>query len=106
MSTQPTDPLRAEEVRLPSNSQKQGSSRLSERCAAVCDWAVQFHSQDIEEVGGIIYGSLLLEILKKAESHIARPPASRFSSAPAPLAALCVSYWFCVPSVTFPRPIP
>jgi hypothetical protein len=70
VSTQPTDPLPPECVRLPSNRQKQGSSRLPERCAAVCDWAVQFFEKDIEEVGGLIYGSLLLEIVEKVKPHI------------------------------------
>jgi mRNA-degrading endonuclease toxin of MazEF toxin-antitoxin module len=76
VSTQPRDPLRPEEIRLPSNRQKQGSSRLPERCVAVCDWAVQFFPQQIEEVGGMIYGELLFEILEQALPHIAhaQPP--------------------------------
>ena len=88
VSTQPTDPLRSEEVRLPSNRRKQGSTQLPERCAAVCDWAVQFYEKDIEEVGGMIYGSLLLEIVKKVVPHIAKaqppiqPPSAESSDEP------------------------
>ncbi len=76
VSTQPQDPLPAECVRLPSNRQKQGSSRLPERCAAVCDWAVQFYPEDIEEVRGVVYGELLYEIVEKVTPHVARaqPP--------------------------------
>lgn len=76
ISTQPKDPLPPECVRLPSNSRRQGSSRLPERCAAVCNWAVQFHADQIEEIGGIIYGELLLQIVEKVKPFLAsaQPP--------------------------------
>jgi hypothetical protein len=76
VSTQPKDPLPDECVRLPSNRQKQGSSRLPERCAAVCNWAVQFYPEHIEEVGGMVYGELLYEIVEKVKPYVvaAQPP--------------------------------
>lgn len=79
VSTQPQDPLPNECVRLPSNSRKQGSSRLPERCAAVCNWAVTFHPESIETIGGIIYGELLLEIIEKVKPFLAQaqPPVER-----------------------------
>jgi hypothetical protein len=79
VSTQPKDPLPDECVRLPSNRQKQGSSRLPERCTAVCNWAVQFYPEQIEEVGGMIYGELLFEIIEKVRPHLgtAQPPPQR-----------------------------
>lgn len=86
VSTQPKDPLPDECVRLPSNARKQGSSRLPERCAAVCNWAVAFHEASIEAVGGIIYGELLFEIIEKVKPFLAQaqppveqPPAEQLS---------------------------
>jgi hypothetical protein len=79
VSTRPTDPLPAECVRLPSSRQKQGSSRLPERSAAVCNWPVKVYRERIteEDIGGVVYGEILEEIVKKVTPHLGRaqPPA-------------------------------
>jgi hypothetical protein len=74
VSTRPQDPLPPECVRLPSNRQKHGSSGLSERCVAVCNWPVQFYAEDIEEARGMIYGELLYEIIEKVKAHLQKAP--------------------------------
>jgi hypothetical protein len=79
ISTKPKDPLPAECVRIPSNRRRQGSSQLPERSAAVCNWAVKFYEKDIEDVGGMVYGELLFEIVSRVQPYVvqAQPPVSR-----------------------------
>lgn len=86
VSTQPQDPLPPACVRLPSNRQKQGSSKLAEHCAAVCDWIVKFYADDIEEIRGMVYGELLDEIREKVVPHIAtaQPPVGTPEPPPPP----------------------
>ncbi len=84
ITTRLEEPLPDDYVLLPWNRQKQGSSRLPERCAAVCDWPVTFPEQAIQEVGGLIYGELLGDIVARSAAHVQRLLQSLASPPTAP----------------------
>lgn len=65
-STDFVEPLRSHEVRLPSQSDGMGLSRLKKDTVAVCDWVIRLPVADAWETGGLITGGLLREIYQRA----------------------------------------
>lgn len=59
------EPVPDDYVLLPWHPQGRVRTRLKRRCAAVCSWLVRIAPSDIRELGGIVPGSVLLEIVTK-----------------------------------------
>ena len=65
-STTFTEPLEANEVRLPSHPAGRCITQLRVDTVAVCNWTTPFAVDQIHKTGGLVPSSLLREICQKA----------------------------------------
>src|SRR5437870_7479777 len=62
------DPLPDDHVLLPWHAQGHPRTGLNRRSAAVCSWQAHIAVDDIKNVGGVVPGPILLEIMAKVSS--------------------------------------
>ena len=65
-STDFYEPLRAVEVRLPSDPEGRSVTRLKQETVAVCDWTTSFPVDHIRQTAGLVPTALLREICERA----------------------------------------
>jgi mRNA-degrading endonuclease toxin of MazEF toxin-antitoxin module len=59
------DPLPSDHVLLPWHAQGHPRTGLNRRCAAVCSWIVRIPSANVREIGGVVPGAIMTEILRR-----------------------------------------
>jgi hypothetical protein len=69
-------PLPADHVLLPWHARGHPRTGLNRKCAAVCTWVARINPGDIQGIGGIVPGPVLLDILSKFAPAAPAPPAS------------------------------
>jgi mRNA-degrading endonuclease toxin of MazEF toxin-antitoxin module len=57
--------LPEDHVLLPWHRQGHPRTGLNRRCAAVCGWIAQIRPTDVREVGGVVPGAFMVEILRR-----------------------------------------
>jgi mRNA-degrading endonuclease toxin of MazEF toxin-antitoxin module len=60
-----SDPLPDDYVLLPWHPKGHARTKLTRKSAAVCTWIARINTQDVRDVGGVVPGQVLLEILTK-----------------------------------------
>jgi hypothetical protein len=60
-----SEPLPSDHVLLPWHAGGHARTGLNRRCAAVCTWAARIQLSDVKEIGGIVPGGVMVEILRK-----------------------------------------
>src|SRR5262245_23801669 len=71
-----SDPLPADHVLLPWYSKGHPRTRLNRKCAAVCSWLVDIKTANIRDIGGIVPGPVMVEILRQIAGKLppGKPP--------------------------------
>lgn len=69
------EPMPTHHVLLPWHPTGQTRTRLNRRCVAVCTWVARINRGDIGELGGVVPGQVLLEILTKVATVLTPPPS-------------------------------
>jgi hypothetical protein len=65
-STDFSEPLVPNEVRLPSHPEGRCVTQLRQDTVAVCDWTAEFVASEVHETGGLVPAHLLREICQRA----------------------------------------
>jgi hypothetical protein len=65
-STDIREPIGPDEVRLPSDPEGRGVTKLRQDTVAVCNWTTPFPVDQIARTGGLVPTALLREICEKA----------------------------------------
>lgn len=60
-----SEPLSSDQIPLPWHAQGHPRTGLNRKCAAVCSWLAEIKSSSIREIGGIVPGALMIEILRQ-----------------------------------------
>jgi mRNA-degrading endonuclease toxin of MazEF toxin-antitoxin module len=68
------EPLPHDHVLLPWHAQGHPRTGLNRQCAAVCTWVARIRHTDIRDMGGVVPGSVMLEILSKVTT-LRSPPS-------------------------------
>jgi mRNA-degrading endonuclease toxin of MazEF toxin-antitoxin module len=72
-----SEPLTDDHVLLPWHAQRHPRTGLNRKCAAVCSWIAEIKRDDVREVGGIVPGQVMVEILRRIADKL--PPAPPLS---------------------------
>jgi hypothetical protein len=64
-------------VLLPWHRQGHPRTGLNRRCAAVCGWIAQIRPTDVREVGGVVPGAFMVEILRRVQAGALEKRVSR-----------------------------
>jgi mRNA-degrading endonuclease toxin of MazEF toxin-antitoxin module len=59
------DRLPPDHVLLPWHPQRHPRTGLNRKCAAVCSWMIRISPDDIQDVAGVLPGTVLLDIIKR-----------------------------------------
>jgi hypothetical protein len=65
VTTQFTDPLPPDHVRLPWHPLGKVRTRLRKPTAAVCSWLAEIMEGDVRQIGGVVPPQAMLEIVRK-----------------------------------------
>ncbi len=69
VTTRLPEPLPNDFVLLPWHAQGHARTRLNRKCAAVCSWRCTISTHDIQDLGGVVPGECLLDILTRMKSY-------------------------------------
>ena len=68
-----SEPLPADHVLLPWHARGHPRTGLNRRGAAVCTWVARIRHEDSQEVGGVVPGAVMIEIVSKVTTMLSPP---------------------------------